>query len=333
MTETTEPAPDQDPSRDQVTPDELPPSPPAADPADPDEPAPDQPVDVYLAADQAGEGGFARGEALAPRGASRIAAQSRATVVVLLGDANSGKTTLLASIYERFGRGRLNGHWFLGSRTLHGFEKRCYRSVHGHGPGGELDGHTAQDALPWLHIRTARQERRERVFELLLGDFSGEHHSRPIADGSRSATDVPGLRRADHVCIVIDGGEMARPHRRDAQHRFVVDLARGLVKDPVALAAPSAISLVVTKWDLVHQDAEGRDAVEALFDELRGVLSNREVGFIETAARSSVEEFPIGFGVGDLLARWTDRPALHIRHDLPTAPETADLFDHFQAAP
>jgi hypothetical protein len=288
-------------------------------------------VDVYLAEDQEGEGGFARGEALSSRGASRIAAQSRATVVVLLGEANSGKTTLLASIYERFGRGKLNGHWFLGSRTLHGFEKRCHRSVYGDGPGGELDGHTAQDAPPWLHIRTARQERPERGFELLLGDFSGEFHSRPIADGTRSATDFSALRRADHVGIAIDGGDMARPDRREAQHRFVIDLARGLIKDPEALADPSAISLVVTKWDLVHQDPGGRDAVEDLFGELRGVLFDREVGYIETAARSSIDEFPVGFGVGDLLARWTDRPALHILHTPPSSdPEPADFITRFQ---
>jgi hypothetical protein len=331
MTETPEPASDQEPTSGQGLPAEASSSQPAVDPPDSDTPASDQPVDVYLAAEQEGEGGFARGEALVPRDAGRIAAQSRATVVVLLGGPNSGKTTLLASIYERFGRGRLNGHWFLGSRTLHGFEKRCYRSLHGDGPGGELDGRTAQDAPPWLHIRAARQERPERVFEILLGDFSGEHHSTPIANGSRSATDFPDLRRADHVCITIDGGKMAS-HGHEAEHRFVVDLARGLLKDPDAIADASAISLVVTKWDLVTQDADGRSAVEELFDELRLVFSDREVGFIETAARSSVEEFPIGFGVGDLLARWTDSPALHILHVPPSGPEVADPFDRFQAA-
>src|SRR4051812_16568596 len=128
-----------------------------------------------------GEGAFARGEALGPVAANRIAASSRATVVVLLGDANSGKTTLLASVYERFGLGKLGGHWFLGSRTLHGFELRCHRSKWGDGPGGESGGHTAGDAPPWLHLRVARQEEPDEVLELLLGDFSGEHHSRPLA--------------------------------------------------------------------------------------------------------------------------------------------------------
>lgn len=107
------------------------------------EPSDDAPVDELLAASQQGEAGFARGEALGSPGANRVAAQSRATVVVLLGNAGSGKTTVLAALYERFGLGPLNGHWFLGSRTLHGFEKRCHRSLHGDGPGGERRPHRA----------------------------------------------------------------------------------------------------------------------------------------------------------------------------------------------
>jgi len=305
-------------------------SPPPVDPLPDGDPPGDQPVDVLLAAEQEGEGGFARGEALGPRAAGRIAAQRRATVVVMLGSSNSGKSTLLASIYERFGLGRLNGHWFLGSRTLHGFEKRCHRSLHGEGPGSEAGGHTAPAAPPWLHLRTTRQERPDRIFELLLGDFPGESHSRPIADGSRSASEFTALHRADHVCVTIDGGKMAS-EGREGEHGFVVDLARGLIKDPDALADPSAVSLVVTKWDLVHQSPDGRHAIEDLFETLRGAFSRREVGFIETAARSR-EQFPIGFGVGDLLARWTDRPAVHIPHPPPPGPELSEPFDVFQAA-
>lgn len=269
---------------------------------------------VQAAAAEEGEGAFARGEALGPVAADRVAAASRATVVVLLGDANSGKTTLLASVYERFGLGKLGGHWFLGSRTLHGFELRCHRSLNGEGPGGGSGGHTAGDAPPWLHLRTARQEEPTEIFELLLGDFAGEQHSRPIADGSRKAKEFPALRRADHICITVDGGKMARSFERDSEHRFILDLLNALLREPDALASLSAISFVVTKWDLVHQT--GRDAqraVEELFAELSRNLE-APFGYIETAARSRSDEYPIGFGVADLLARWTDRPALHIRH-------------------
>jgi hypothetical protein len=320
--------PEQPPEEPTVAP-ELEPPPPAEPVPEPDD---DAGVDELLAASQQGEAGFARGEALGSPGANRVAAESRATVVVLLGNANSGKTTILAALYERFGLGPLNGHWFLGSRTLHGFEKRCFRSLHGDGPGGELDGHTAQDAPPWLHLRTARQELPGQLYDLLLGDFSGEFHSKPIADGSRPASDFTALRRADHVCITVDGGSMARPERRQAERRFSLDLAENLLADPAALADASAISVVITKWDLVHEQEDGRAAIEELFGQLREIFGASEVGFIETAARSSSDVFQIGFGVGDLLSRWTDRPALQIAHPAPGATVPPDSFNAFIAA-
>lgn len=280
------------------------------------------------------EAAFARGEALSWLGAEPIAAGRRATVVVLMGNSDCGKTTLLASLYERFGLGRLAGHWFLGSRTLHGFEMRCHRSCFGEGPGGGSDGHTAGDAPPWLHLRTSRQERPREIYELLLGDFSGDHHSKPIADGSRKATEFTALRRADHVCVTIDGGRMSNPARQEAEQRFTRDLLNGLLRDSEALASPSAISFVVTKWDLIDASETGRDSIESLFSELRELVPEGDrVGFLETAARSSTPNFPIGYGVGDLLSRWTDRPALHIRHPLPSGPEPTDPLYRFEHAP
>lgn len=291
-------------------------------------------IDEALAAEQGGEAGFARGEALEAPAANRIAARARTTVVVLLGGPGSGKTTLLAAIYERFGRGPLAGHWFLGSSTLHGFEKRCHRSLHGTGSSDEFGGHTASGAPPWLHLRTAHQERPEVVLELLLGDFSGEGYSRPIADGSIAATDLADLRRADHVCLTIDGAKLANRERREAERRFVLDLTRGLLRAPEALANIAAISVVITKFDLLDVADDGRVVVEELFAELRQLFTDGEaVGYIETAARSSSDRFQIGFGVGDLLSRWTDRPALHIAHAAPSPPAANEPFDRFEGTP
>jgi hypothetical protein len=337
MIESNEPQ-NEAPQPDDAAPGELAASGDASAPADPDAQNPteeggsEESFDAVQAADaEDGEGAFARGEALGPVAADRVAAANRATVVVLLGDANSGKTTLLASVYERFGLGKLGGHWFLGSRTLHGFELRCHRSLHGEGPGGGSGGHTAGDAPPWLHIRTARQEEPEEIFECLLGDFAGEQHSRPLADGSRKPSEFPALRRADHICVTVDGGKMARSFERDGEHRFILDLLAALSREPEALASLSAISFVVTKWDLVHQTGrDAQQAVETLFAEL-GQKLNGPFGYIETAARSRADQFPIGFGVADLLARWTDRPALHIRHPLGQVDPPSSSFYQFEA--
>lgn len=279
--------------------------------------------------------GFSRGEALSGREAAAIAAERRATVIVLAGGTGSGKTTLLASFYERFGRGPLGGHSFDGSRTLHGFELRCHRSVYGSGPGSGDQGHTSTSALPWLHLRLVRDDREGEVFELLLGDYSGEHFE-TLASGADKPADFPELRRADHLCLVLDGGAMAKPSLRSAEQREAVELLRALLSDPDGLADPTVLSIVVTKWDLVHAAGEeARNAVQEAFASLQKELDERAsgaaVGYLETAARSTIAELPLGHGVDDLLARWTDRPALRIRHRPENQEVPANEIDRFGA--
>jgi hypothetical protein len=297
-----------------------------------DEPQPS--VDTALAQSSSeNEVAYGRGEALSILGANRIAAEKRATVIVLAGGPNCGKTTLLAALYERFGRGMVGGHYFLGSKTLHGFEMRCHRSLHGQGPGGGSEGHTASDAPPWLHVRIARQENPAREYELLLGDFSGDYFFTPIADRSRRPSEFAPLRRADHVCLTVNGGALAEPQLRAAEHRMSVDLLEALVEDQEGLASLAAISFIVTKWDLVaKRGSDARQAVSNLFNDLREILPDRSeagVGFIETAARSTVSDLPIGFGVADLLGRWTDQPALHITHRADVKATPSNWFDRY----
>jgi hypothetical protein len=267
-------------------------------------------------------------------GASRLAATARATVVVLAGGPNSGKTTLFAALYERFGLGPLAGHYFLGSRTLHGFDRRCQRIAYGAGPGGGPGGHTAYDAPPWMHLRMARESDPDRILELLLGDFSGEHFAAMI-NGSSKPSEFPELRRADHLCLTVDGDLISTTATRVAAVRDSAKLLEVLLADPHGLAEVEAVSFVVTKWDLVHA-RDMQHAVDELYDELAATLEraghpDSAIGYLQTAALSTVSAFPIGHGIGDLLSLWTDRPELHIVHPLPEPrlkPESA--FDRFE---
>ncbi|HEU5062551.1 MAG TPA: hypothetical protein VFT79_05285 [Solirubrobacterales bacterium] len=256
---------------------------------------------------------WSRGEALANSEAEEIAAERRATVVVLAGGTGSGKTTLLASLYERFGRGPVAAHLFDGSRTLHGLELRCHRSIYGSGPGGGDQGHTALGALPWLHLRLRRDE---RTIELLMGDYSGEHFE-ALASGSEKPIEYPQLRRADHIGIVVNGGALADPPKAMAEQREALELVRALLSEPDAYAGPGSLTVIVTKWDLVLRGGErAREAFEKARQMISSEISARypdaSVGYIETAARSTVKELPLGHGIDDLLLRWTDVPAVSI---------------------
>jgi Double-GTPase 2 len=269
-------------------------------------------------ADSGGETAFAYGEALSDRAALEITTADRATVVVIAGGSGSGKTTLLAALYERFGRGPLGGHLFVGSRTLPGFEARCVPGRAGSPIHLDDRPHTARGALPWLHLRVRPIDLGPKR-ELLLGDYYGEHFT-DLIQGKKSPVEFPFLGRADHVCVVLDGANYADPAERIAERQQAIDLVTVLLTDS-ALADPSVISVVVTKWDLVHlAENEARTAIEDTFRLLRthieAISPNASLSLIPTAARSRIVQFPLAHGIEELLNLWMQRPIVQ-RSNLP----------------
>lgn len=256
----------------------------------------------------------ARSRALNDAEAGTIAAARRSTVVVLAGEVGSGKTTLLAALYERFGRGEVARHAFAGSLTLPGFEARCWGLRRGSGRVTPAMPHTQRNALPWLHLRVTPPAAEAQ--DLLLGDFDGEIFG-DIIDGKIPASDVPALRRADHLAVVLDGETLANPVRRQATLQRSQDLLGALGRQPNAIASPEVITIVVTKQDAIDRaDIENQRAVLRAIETVRDATSNAFPKYvpavISTAAVSRIGELPLGHGLDELLALWSEQPAVHV---------------------
>ncbi len=168
-----------------------------------------------------------------------------------------------------------------------------------------------------------------------MGDYSGEHFE-ALASGSEKPIEFPQMRRADHIGIVINGGALADPAKAMAEQREALELVRALLNEPDAYAGPDSLTVIVTKWDLVLRS--GRRARDS-FEKTREMISNEiaarypdaSVGYVETAARSTVEELPLGHGVDDLLLRWTDVPEVSIANPPEGAKYHAAGINSFKA--
>lgn len=278
-----------------------------------DEPRFDEAIRTGQATDQVAA---ARPTALGDDAADSLCFETRTTILVLAGDVNSGKTSIFASLYERFGRGPLAGRLFAGSRTLLGFEERCHGWREESGNVAPEIAHTQPGAPPWLHLRMQDVEQRNPVQDLLMADIPGETFTR-LRDGRTPGTDLPFLWRADHVCVLLDGENMAVNQKRHAELERGRNLFRELLK-PNVLAENRALSLLLTKLDLViRQPITQQKAVEDEIAELRSWVS-RALGYngvmpmLRTAARSETDVYPIGHGLEELLDLVTDRPARHV---------------------
>lgn len=253
--------------------------------------------------------------------ANRIAARSRPTVLVLAGGVGSGKTSIYAALYERLGRGPFAGWMFAGSKTIPGFESRCHWWRTGAGGEGIYMEHTRAGNLPWLHLRLRPTHSLGTARELLLGDFDGELYEQ-LATGQLPATELPFLRRADHIGLTVDGEKLADPLSRAAQRQRTEYLLDQLLQGD-GLAGPTALIMVLSKADALdgREDIDQVETVLAGLVEHASVKAGRKVPLVRLAVRSQNPGYPLGHGLETLLEYLDMRPAVQIRH--PAAPYTA----------
>jgi Double-GTPase 2 len=189
--------------------------------------------------------------------------------------------------------------------------------------------HTQGTALPWLHIRLRDVALERPSQDFLLGDFDGELFDLLLRNEVQPA-DLPFLRRADHLGLVVDGKKFADPAEREAERQNLIYLVQQLLKDRDA--SPPALMLVVTKLDLidaVEDEQEQRRTEEAINHVHEGLrdLAATEVPQVRLAVRSETDRFPLGHGLEDLLELLTVRPATRLATAPPAVSGTHPLAE------
>ena len=250
--------------------------------------------------------------------ANELAARRRPTVLVLAGGVGCGKTSAYAALYERLGRGPFAGRLFAGSVTIPGFEERCHHWRQSSNMPNFDMRRTHREDLPWLHIRLRDAELEGEPQDLLLGDFDGERFDHLLANEQQSS-DLPFLRRADHVGVVIDGERIADQASRADESVRLTYLVDQLYSDPEA--SPVSVILVITKVDLIDSiPTEARGEIEAAISSIHDHLQTRAMGsvpIVRLAVRSKSSRFPLGHGLEDLLELLSLRPATHVETKPP----------------
>jgi hypothetical protein len=253
------------------------------------------------------------GEALDEFQASEVTRQGITRVVVLAGPSGSGKTTILTSLFEAFLEAPFGNFLFAGSRTLVGFERRCHDARVASGRETPHTAHTSVDSVDFLHLRlTSPSGNLLGPQNLLLSDISGERF-RALRDSADAVRNMSMLKRADDLCLVLDGEKLADPNRRHSARNDARTLLRSLVEGH-ALSPRCNIEIVFSKWDLLvaHPSHETlmsfiADTKTALQETLRDVATPQ---FVEIAARPMNVHVPFAFGLPTLLRHWLREPSV-----------------------
>jgi Double-GTPase 2 len=237
-------------------------------------------------------------------------------VVAILGPAASGKTSLIASLYDLFQEGPVVGIEFSGSRTLHAFEETCHDARMASRRGEPHMIRTPRGEVRFYHLEIGGGIAGDSL-ALILGDRAGEEY-REAADDASIATAFLEVDRADSLTVLVDGERLLDA---GARHNVLGEtkLMLQALRDGGALRLGSRLALVLTKLDTV-QDSIYAERATRDFDRLSvdvrrlfgDVLSTVER--FEIAASPKTGALQRGTGIPELLSFWL-RPAV-----APTSP-------------
>jgi hypothetical protein len=257
-----------------------------------------------------------------PVTASRITRARLTRVIVIAGDQDSGKTTLVSSLFDRFQEGPFAGYLFAGCHTLPGLERRCFPSrIASERMHPDTIRTPRGDGQSLLHLRLRVEDLSRPIQDLLLSDISGEFF-RDACDSTEGCQQLKVLRRADHLVLCLDGEKLANIGQRHEAFNTGKLLLRSTL-DAGMIGLHTFVDILFTKRDLLGP-LEGSSALDYL-NKIRQGLSDEfasrlgRLRFFEVAARPTVEGFPLAYGLDRILPAWVEDTPFY------TQPQLIDL--------
>lgn len=263
---------------------------------------------------------FTSEAALSVDEARTLTGRRGATLVLLVGEVGTGKTTLLVELWSLLLlRGSISNHSIAGSRTALAFEERAYHSRVESAADVARTIRTHESEGGFLHLRVQRPDGLLR--ELLFADITGEHFER-IREGTALLDELSWVARVDRFLVIVDGKGYATPGEREV----ILNRARRQIfalRSSQSVSSTARVAIALTKLDELSEDDRDSysEARELLVADVRSV--DDEATSLLIAARPADETSARGL---DGLIEWLcsdDRLADRVPDILPSAASRA----------
>ena len=253
--------------------------------------------------------GLDRGEALDRGQASRLQLRNISRTIALIGPHDSGKTSMIAGLYDLLQQGPLAGVSFAGSSTLIGFEQVCHLArAESRRKVPHMERTIRGADATFFHLDLHQQD--AGLSSLFIGDRSGEDYL-TVSDQLSHADQLFEVRRADCVTILVNGEQLASTALRHETVAAIQQVVDALIEARV-IRRGCRLALVLTKKDAVfasaHRDRGLRDfarLVSTIADSHSEYLG-RVHSFVVAASPKRCDEVKRGEGVGELLLFWLE---------------------------
>ncbi len=238
------------------------------------------------------------GDALDQSKANRFLCAFPANIIAVAGPADSGKTTLLSSIYDILQLGPFHDYSFATSTTLLAFERRCFLArLASQRSSPTTERTSTSSGLKFLHLALGRRDF-GRV-DFLLSDRSGEDYQR-AANNEEACRELIELSRADIVLILVDGRKIANPQFRASAINETKMMVQAFLESGM-VGEHQKLGVILTKLDLIPE------ASSSVFDSLVQWVKEQfdgkflEIISIKTAARPETHTLDPYIGLKELL--------------------------------
>lgn len=238
-------------------------------------------------------------------------------LVVLAGAEASGKTTVLASVYEHLSQAPFAGFLFAGSRSLIGFERICHanRLVSGGTRPATLRT-IPEESSSYYHLALREDGGDRRRRHVLLSALSGELY-RWARNSREECEKLTFLHRADTIIVLVDGARLSSPVQRTNAHADAAGILDSFL-DAKMLPPGCRVEFVFSKLDCIRKAGQSALAFLAQTQEKLDAKFRARVpglAFREIAARpepSAISE-ELSERLAAAFASWTtSKPATAI---------------------
>lgn len=248
--------------------------------------------------------------------------QRNPQVIALGGLVESGKTTLLARIFEMFQSGEIKGYRFMGSRTPMEFDMLSWHATMECGATTPTTGSTyrSENNL-FLHLRIRPEKGGADPIDILISDIPGEIFPEAVAEES-VCKDIRALRRANHLIVFLDSKVLCDMAKRHDHCGKVFDFV-GRALQTGQIGQHTVLHLVISKCDWLTKDkaltADLRKSVSGIEQSFRTKFAARVGGLhiYRVAARPDPPSEPTLDHINELFRLWTTRVTPHDKSILP----------------
>lgn len=293
--------------------------------------APADDFDYGQTADEADPFELHSGNRLRLVDAPPILQAARSNLICIVGPSRSGKSSLIAGLYELFLNGQQPNMLFRSSRTLLEFERMCHRLR-------ETSGQTEPDmertklasGLGLYHLEV--MSRGERI-NLLLADRPGEDFLSASASLGAIAS-LEEVERCAVLTLLVDGAALLANATKHLPQTNAISVLEAMTQAG-KLGHTPRLAIILTKFDLAVDDGP-RQTVDERFNRVVDVLERRfgthfgEIKAYRVAATPFDDEtLPPGYGLAALLDDWIE-PAPVSYSRTRVIPPSTRAFEQFQ---